>query len=185
MTNVKQWLLAAMLFALLGGCASAVPQAIREVPPDDVQIAQARRAPQAYRGKEVRWGGKIASVRNLKDETEVEIVGRRLNGDGRPRDEDISEGRFLAKVAGFLDPAVHAAGREVTVRGRLEDAAVERTIGEFRYLYPVVRAEQFYLWEPRQPPSRDYYGRYDDPFWNAWGPWGYPYWPYYRPWYHR
>ena len=47
----------------------------------------------------VRWGGAIASVENRRDETWIEIVERPLN-------TDKSAGRFLARVDGFLDPAV-------------------------------------------------------------------------------
>lgn len=187
LTPIRQWFVVAALMSL-AGCASAVPEAIRKAPDEDVRIATARRAPESVQGKAVRWGGKIAAVRNAKDETTLEIVGRQLNGDGRPRDEDQSEGRFLAKVAGFIDPAVYETGREVSVRGQLE-GAVKQDIGEFTYTYPVVRAEQVYLWPPRPLPQRypDHSDPFYDPFWyDPWSPWGAwsPYWPY-RPWYRR
>lgn len=178
---MRHWfLITAAMF--LGGCASTVPEAIRTAPAGDVRLAEARQDPTRFRDAAVRWGGNIVSVRNLREETVLEIVGRRLDSDGRPRDEDRAEGRFLAKTAGFLDPAIYASGREVTVRGRLAEA-IEQPIGEHRYVYPVVRAEQVYLWPVRQPPPSTY-PYYHDPFWwDPWYPWGYPYWPRYRPWY--
>jgi outer membrane lipoprotein len=138
-------------------------------------LVAVRETPEQFIGTAVRWGGAIVSVRNLKDETVVEIVSRQLDGDGRPRAEDQSEGRFLAQVTGFLDPAVYAGKREVTVSGRVA-GALRQSIGEFPYQYPIVRVEQIYLWEPRLQPNYDPYR--NDP----WYPWGYPYWPY-RPWY--
>ena len=161
---------------LLGSCASAVPESIRTAAPGDVQIVQVRAQPPLYRDAEVRWGGSIASTRNERDHTVVEIVARDLGSDGRPREEDKSLGRFLAKVQGFLDPAVYKPEREVTVRGRVE-GVVEQAIGEFRYAYPVIRVEHIYLWPPRLrlPPYPYPYPYYYDP----WYPWG---WPYYRPW---
>ena len=170
--------------ALLGGCATPVPEAIRTAPPTDVQLAEVRGEAQRFIGATVRWGGAIASVRNLASVTQMEIVGRRLDSDGRPYDEDQSAGRFLAEVAGFLDPTVYAAGREVTVRGVIE-RVVEDAIGDYRYTYPLVRAQQIYLWAPRLPPVPP---RYYDPYWyDPWYPWGWPYYYPYRypyPYYH-
>ncbi len=178
------WALAGAL-VLLAGCAT-VPEAIRRPPPGDLQPDEVRAAatPQDYLGATVRWGGTIAAVRNLAQETEIEIVARRLDGQGRPQGDDTSRGRFLVRVSGFLDPAIYAPERELTVRGRLE-GVLQRPIGEYPYRYPVVRAEQVYLWPPRptQPaPAPPYYY---DPFWyDPWYPWGWPYYryPFYRPW---
>ena len=167
--------------ALLGGCASVVPDAIRTAAPGNVQIAEVRAQPEQYRDAEVRWGGNIASTRNERDHTVLEIVARDLDGDGRPREEDKSLGRFLVKVQGFLDPAVYKTEREVTVRGRIE-GVVEQPIGEYRYTYPVVRADSIYLWPRRLhlAPHPYPYPYYYDPFWyDPWYPWG---WPYHRPW---
>lgn len=182
MRHIRLAALVAILTLLaLGGCAS-VPETIRRAPPGDVPPDEVRAAPQQYLGVTVRWGGSIVKVHNRQTETLIEIVARRLDSQGRPRAEDRSLGRFLAKVAGFLDPAIYAAGREVTVRGQFE-GMVEQPIGEFRYLYPIVRAEHVQLWPPRREPDYPYYY---DPFWyDPWYPWGWPYhpYPYYRPWY--
>jgi outer membrane lipoprotein len=159
---------------LLAGCATS-PEPIRSAPPDDLQLAAVRGDPDRYRGAVVRWGGQVAAVFNQRDETIVEIVARRLDSHGRPYDEDRSDGRFLVKSQGFLDPAIYASGRELTVHGSVEGMS-EKTIGEYRYRYPVVRADTLYLWPPRPPPEPVY--RYD-PYWpHPWYPWG---WPYYYP----
>ncbi|KPK70935.1 MAG: hypothetical protein AMJ84_07180 [Acidithiobacillales bacterium SM23_46] len=162
---------------LLSACASTVPEDIRKETERVVHIGEARQSPATFRGSEVRWGGTIASVRNERDATLIEIVSRRLDSDGQPYEEDRSEGRFLARAAGFLDPALYSAGREVTVRGRL-DGVREEAIGEFRYTFPLVAADHVYLWPKRPPPQPAY--PYD-PFWYyPWYPWG---WPYYQPYY--
>lgn len=177
-TRLLALLLGLVPLMSIGGCTT-VPEPIRKAPPGDVQPGEVRAAPQQYLGATVRWGGDIVKVHNRQSETLIEIVGRRLDSQGRPRAEDQSLGRFLAKVTGFLDPAIYAAGREVTVRGQLE-GTIEQPIGEFPYRYPVVRAEHVQLWPTRpQPPPYPYY----DPFWyDPWYPWGWPYYPYYRPW---
>ena len=165
-----------LIIVSLAGCGGA-PQTIRHAPDADVSLSQVRAAPEQFRGATVRWGGSIVAVRNLRDESVIEVVARRLEHGGRPLDEDRSDGRFLARVKGFVDPAIYAAGREVTVRGTVT-GMVEQTIGEHRYAYAQVVAEDVYLWPPRLPPQTYYY----EPFWDPWYPWG---WPYYYPPYHR
>ena len=177
---MRTYIVSVVAAVALGGCASVVPEAIRTAAPGNVQIAQVREQPQQFRDTVVRWGGNIVSTRNERDHTVLEIIGRDLDDEGRPREEDRSLGRFLAKVPGFLDPAIYKPEREVTVRGRIE-GVVEQAIGEFRYTYPLVRADDAYLWKPHPPltpyPYHPYH--YDPFFYDPWYPWGVPY---YRPW---
>ncbi|UCH52985.1 MAG: Slp family lipoprotein [Pseudomonadota bacterium] len=173
----KQWWIITLATAL--GACTTVPEPIKSAPPGDVQVAEARLDPERFRGTTVRWGGAIQSVRNERDSTVLEIVARRLDSSGQPREEDKSAGRFLAKAAGFLDPALYATGREVTVRGVI-DGVSDAMIGDFPYRYPIVRVEYLHLWAPRPPPLPPYYW---DPYWGYPGyPWGWPYrYPYYPP----
>jgi len=120
----RSWIL---LLLLLAACATNVPDAIREPPPDNLAVDDVRRDPETYVGPYVRWGGTIAGVENGKTETTIEIVARDLDSSGRPRLTDHSPGRFLARAAGFLDPAVYSKGREVTVTGTHLLAAAGRT----------------------------------------------------------
>jgi outer membrane lipoprotein len=183
---MKFWLMICGL-GFVTGCASTVPEPIRNPPPDDIPIAAVQRTPDVYRNAPVRWGGRVSSVKNLKDETQIEVISRQLDGRGRPQNDSDGNGRFLIKIPGFVDPAVYESGREVTVSGRV-DGTVEQTIGEFPYKYPVVRSDQIYLWE-RPPAPRTYtaHPAYYDPFWPSYWhhpfyPLGYPYYrPYYRP----
>lgn len=176
---MRSGILCAVMAMLLGGCASVVPETIRTAAPGNVQIVEVRTQPTQYNDALIRWGGNIVSTRNERDHTVLEIVARELDSDGRPLAEDKSLGRFLVKTQGFLDPEVYKSEREVTVRGRVE-GVIEQAIGGYRYVYPVVRADDIYLWKPRLPAA-PYYPYYYDPFW--YDPWGWPYyrhWPYYR-----
>ncbi|WP_018954965.1 Slp family lipoprotein [Thioalkalivibrio sulfidiphilus] len=158
----------------LGACASTVPEPIRQAPaaaplPDEVRADPAR-----FQGSQVRWGGVIAGVTNRSNDTLVEVVSRPLTSSGRPRETDVTQGRFLARVPGFLDPAVYASGREITVAGRV--AGLEsRRVGDFDYPYVLVDVETHYLWAVREPVRDPYYS----PWW--YDPW-YPYHPMYGPW---
>ncbi len=172
-----------MVLALgLGGCASSqVPVAIRQEPAVNPSIGAAVNRIESHRGMKVRWGGTVASVQNNQADSLVEVVGRNLDSQGYPLPGDTNLGRFMARVRGFIDPAIYKQGRSVTVAGTIEDK-MTRNIGEHPYTYPVVRADNFYLW----PNMANVYGRYPgyyDPYfypyygypgWGGWGPgWGY------------
>jgi outer membrane lipoprotein len=176
---------------LLSGCYGHIPVEIRDPAPDNPRLPEVRQDARSFIGRPVRWGGAIVKVDNLENETWIELVAKGLGDYGRPRDVDESDGRFIARVPGFLDPAIYREGREVTVYGRIE-AGIERSIGEKRYSYPLVVVETLYLWPdfeerryaydpyyffpyyyPAPYPYHGYYGYY--------GYSGYPYWPFRDP----
>lgn len=183
------WCLAvALKIYLLGaaGCASQVPLAIRgdgsDATSKPVSVPQVQHNPDAYSGQRVRWGGSILALRNLPESTEIEVLSRALARDGEPRVEADAEGRFIARLPGFLDPTQYPKDRLLTVVGVLAGVDV-RDVGDYPYRYPVVAVSSHYLWpkvEPRVFP-------YGSPwaYGSAW-PYGYPgyYGPYgYGSWY--
>lgn len=162
-----------LLSVVLAGCASPVPEAIRASASTDLGLAEVRRADSREPGGSARWGGEIIAIHNASAHSDVEILGRPLDGEGRPDSEAQALGRFIARRQGFVDPAEFAEGTEVTVRGRLIDRA-ELKIGDYRYHYPVLEVEHWYRWPERiqvPPPG------YRDPwFWDPW----YPFHPWHR-----
>lgn len=169
----------ALALLALAGCASTVPEPIRDAPEAAPLPDEVRSEPDRFAGDRVRWGGTIVAVSNEASSTEIEIVARPLDARGRPEPVDRSQGRFLARFDGFLDPAVYAEGRELTVTGTIQ-GATERTIGDYPYTYPVVDVTGQYLWARRQPVSERPPYPYD-PFWyDPWYPRSmfYPYCPY-------
>lgn len=163
---------AVLLGLLLAGCASEAPLLIRQAPPQPVSVAAVRQDPGRYQGRIVRWGGTIAGVENRHSETWVEIVDRPLWGDGRPREGDASDGRFVARVHGFLDPAIYEKGRAMTFYGKVDGEQV-RPVGEYPYHYPVVDTLSYHLWAPLPPPPR-----WPDGYWGPCSL-GDPFFPYY------
>lgn len=168
----------------LGGCASSVPKEIRQPPPGDLQLEQVLRQPQGGLGERVRWGGHIVTVENAERETRVILLAKPLDYGGRPKETDLSAGRFLARFDGFRDPVTYQEGRGLTVVGVLEPA-MTRAVGDYPYRYPVVRVETAYLWPPLPdyPPAYRWYpycSPFYDPFYDCyWDPWyrpGYRYW---------
>lgn len=159
-----------VLLLLLTGCASPVPKGLQVYEAGGPVLPEVRQDPERYVGSQVRWGGSIVSTQNAADATWIEMVGRPLDDSARPVSGDASEGRFLVRVEGFAEPTIYAAGRELTVVGRLQ-APRDGRIGTYEYRFPVVHAEVTHLWPERQESGyRDY-----DPFWYD------PWYPFYRP----
>lgn len=100
-------------------------------------------------GETVRWGGRIVSVEPRAQSSCFEVVAAPLNSAGRPQRVDQSEGRFIACRAGFYEPQVFQAGREITISGRI-DGFETRKVGDYDYRYPRVAADVVYLWPERR-----------------------------------
>lgn len=142
-------LMLAAALAALAACAT----------PFDVGTADRTTTPQqasadigALRGRTVAWGGVIVNARNLRDATQIEVLGYPLDRDNRPDTKAAPLGRFLALHPGYLETADYNAGRQLTVVGTITETR-EGSVGEARYLYPVVAATRLHLWpkEGRQP----------------------------------
>ena len=134
-----------------------------------------QQAEEQYLHSVVRWGGDIIGVRNEKDYTDVEVLARELGTGGKPLAQGQMDGRFVARIPGFLDPAEYAEGNRLTVKGQVIGLET-RKVGAFPYPYPVVQVISHYRWPPPQPEVRYVY----DPFYDPWWPhryWHrYPYW---------
>jgi len=158
------------LAVLLGGCASAFPGEVMRTVDTRISADDLRRDPAAYKGARVIVGGDILSTQPKPGETEIELLARRLRDDDSPERSDRSPGRLLLRSADFLDPAVYAAGRRISVIGTVSGVE-ERKVGELPYRYPVIAVERIRLW----PQEVAQYGAY-----YPWGAWPYgPYDPYY------
>lgn len=174
--------IALLLVLVLTGCASSIPQVIRIAPSNSPSLSVAREAAEQVVGTPVRWGGTIARIENKETETWIEVVDKELRKGGQPMDTDKSQGRFIARVVGFLDPAIYEKGRQITVSGSLEKPVVSR-IGEFTYLFPVVKVDTHYLWEAK--PDVVYYEPLPYWYYDPWFPYRHPglfygpsyYWP--------
>ena len=139
------------------------------VPFQDVQ-----KAPQKYINKNVLWGGMIIETDVKPNATFIKVIDRDLDYEKRPKEGDKSNGRFIVRYPGFLDPAIYKPGREITVIGTL--SGVERQpVGEFQYTYLLVDSKHLHLWETRAKYRRPAY--WDYPLM----PFPYSSYPYYPP----
>jgi outer membrane lipoprotein len=183
-TTMRLYLLLACL--ALSACVG-LPSAVRDVPVKDVSYGEASEHPERYKDVAVRWGGVIIDVDNEENATLVQVLSYPLNFYGRPQLTKPSEGRFVIKSSEFLDPAVYAKDREITVAGALE-GDIQRMIGKKAVQLPLISSTAIYLWPVYQNSPYGYgygfggygfspfygYGLYGSPYY--WGGYYRPYW---------
>jgi len=168
-----------LVVATLSGCAttSNLPELIGMPPENVIDVSEVQQDPQRFLGERVRWGGTIIGVENLEETTRIEILSRPLSKSGKPTEDRPGQGRILAELEGFVDPANYPEGRLLAVAGEVA-GVVERPIGRYPYVYPVVKVEAQYLWPKpvtKVYPYPYYYDPFYDPFIDPWYPYGYRY----------
>ena len=138
--------------ALLGaGCAGTpFPEELTRSVDRGLTLNELRADPRAHVGARVILGGDIVLTVPRPGETDIEILSRRLGGGDVPERGDRTDGRFLVRAREFLDPAVWARGRRLTVLGTVAGRE-ERPVGELPYAYPVISAERIKLWPADTP----------------------------------
>ena len=141
----------------------------------DLTLKEVLKNTDQYKGTTVLWGGTIIETINRSGETLIIVLQTDLDYERRPGSIDQSEGRFIVKKTGFLDPEIYAKDRKITVIG-LVNGNEDFPLGEIRYQYPVVKATQLILWEKLENQAPYY-----DPWY--WGP--YPSWWNHYPYYHH
>lgn len=163
---------------LIAACAPFSKNVMRQVDPS-VQFDEIQKSPESYQSKTVMIGGVIIETHNEKDETTIKVMQTNLDIEKRPVNRDLSQGRFLIRYAGFLDPVIYDKGREMTVVG---DVVGKEThpLGDVQYVYPVIRAREIHLWKKRKTYEDQFRRPYPYPFW-----WDrYPYWWHRHPYYY-
>jgi outer membrane lipoprotein len=160
---------------LLTGCASVFPEEKLAGVDRSVTLGVLRSDPDRFRQARVLLGGEIVQTRPRTGSTEIEVLSRPLGERDAPQYTDFSDGRFLLVAPDFLDPAVYAVGRRLSVVGTVTGSE-ERPLGERPYRYVIVAVDQLYLW-PRPVGTLYPYGPYSYPYY--YDRFGRPYWPYY------
>jgi outer membrane lipoprotein len=107
----------------------------------------------------VHWGGSIIKTTNLQDSTRIEVLCHPLDRSGLPDLSAQAQGRFILFQTGYLEAADYATGRLVSVVGKLTQTQT-MLVGEAHAVFPVVQAQQLYLWPPDAQPfsSRFHFG---------------------------
>ncbi len=161
--------LVCVLFSV-NGCAPPISKQLREQISEELTLKVVLKNPDAYKGKTILWSGVIVSSVNLKEGTIIEVLQKPADMQGKPKDVDESEGRFLALYSGYLDVAIYTQERKVTVAGQVQGKKIQ-PLGEIDYTYPLISAKEIHLW-PVEKEQRVYY-----PYPYRHYPWWYgPYW---------
>lgn len=171
---MKRLAIMVMVFSVLG-CAPVLRKDFLERGVRDVPLSTVIANPAAFTDRLFVLGGVIISSKATAEGTLIEAIFVPVNGRGYLEDISPLTQRFLAlspKSAGFLDPAIYAKGRSISLAGAFKGLR-SGFIDEMDYAFPFFEIEEVYLWpEERYPPVPYPY-------------WGYPYYPYppyYSPW---
>lgn len=139
---------------MIAGCAPVISQeALKEVN-QRVHFEQLLEDPEAYRGRIVMLGGDIIETQNFPEKTLIVVLQRSLGFRKKPATEDVSKGRFIISVQGFLDPAIYRPRRKVTVVGSVVGKEV-RPLGEIEYTYPIIAKRELYIWPLEEFPETE------------------------------
>ncbi len=133
-----------ILGLLLNGC-TGLPTAIQNAPYMNLSYNQVSSDSNSFKDAPVRWGGIIISVENEAQASLMQVVFHPLDFNGRPQTYHAGQGRFVIQVAEFLDPAVYAKDKEITVAGVIA-GDIELTVGKRTIRVPLLTATAIHLW---------------------------------------
>jgi outer membrane lipoprotein len=94
---------------------------------------------------QVLWGGVIIQTTNVSGGTEIEVLDYPLAGGQRPDVAKTARGRFIATTERYLETVDYAAGRQITLIGRITGVRNGK-IGEADYRYAIVALDDIHLW---------------------------------------
>jgi outer membrane lipoprotein len=130
---------------LFTGCASVISEQSRKLVDSNDPFKVIKQAPDAYIGKHVMLGGRIANVKNSAEGAQLEIVQFELSSTGYPEDTFISYGRFLATSSSYMDPMIYRKGMLITLVGEIKGKKTMR-LDDMDYTYPVLTMREWYIW---------------------------------------
>lgn len=135
---------------LLSSCATAnIPKTLRAQVDPSLTFEQMRKNPEAHKGKTMVIGGEVLRVNNQADGSYLEILQAPLDGSDRPRETELSQGRFIAYSKEYIDPEVYALKRQITIAGEVEGKKVQPLEeGQADYAYPLLKIAHIHLWPP-------------------------------------
>ncbi len=157
------------LFLISAGCVSLISRELRSELSPDITFKQVVKDPDAHKGKTILISGIILGSRNTKEGTLIEILQKPTDINGRPKDVDDSDGRFLALYDGYLETAIYSRGREVAVAGEITGKKI-LPLGEIDYIYPLISIKEVHLFKVKKEEAFSYYPY---PYWWRYHPWWY------------
>ena len=139
------------------------------------------------KGRTVIVGGEILQTTNLRDGTRIEVLQRPLSDSEAPKLTETTGGRFMVLCKEYLDPAVYAQQRRITVAGQVL-GTYDGKVGEADYTYPLISCEETHVFPSAATEFLRYAANpwwYGGPYYYPWivGAYPYAFWgPYWRYW---
>jgi len=152
--RVMKYIVLLCMVLFIASCAHVMPEEVRAQIDEKITTTDLFREPEAYTGVKVMLGGMIIESRNTNTGTFIEVLQKPLDRRGRPRDIDESVGRFIVQYDGYLDTALYAEGKSITVAGEVLGTEM-RPLGETDYRYIILKSIKLKLVDPaRRVPVR-------------------------------
>ena len=133
-------ILALLALCCLSGCAHNISEQSRSQADMSIPFGSLFRDPDAYKGKFVILGGRIADKTPLEDGVQLEVVQYSLDGMESPNESSVSGGRFLAVVPASLAAPVCRSGMLVSLAGEVVGKKVQQDYG-----YPVIAVKELHV----------------------------------------
>ncbi len=137
---------------LVTGCTPVISKPVLNSADRSIAFQDLQAHPEQFVGKTVVVGGQIVTATVKEDETWIEVVQKALDRDLKPEETDRSQGRFIIVFKGFVDPAIYAAGRQITVAGEVQGKKV-LPLNQIKYTYPVIVPKEHHVWQPGEKSS--------------------------------
>ncbi len=142
---MREKILTLLLIAIVTGCASGIPKESLKQADREITFQSVVRDPDRYSGKVIVAGGQIISTIVQQGVTWVEVLQHPLDWRERPKETDISYGRFLVRFEGFADPAIYSPGKKITIIGEVAGHKTQ-PVDHMQYPFPVLIPREQYLW---------------------------------------
>jgi outer membrane lipoprotein len=171
-SSIRAFVLAPLLLFCASACAQrdVIPQRLEDRLDRDLRFAEVQRQPDAYRGKLMLVGGKVMSVKPVKDGTRIELLEMPLSPDLLP---DVTRqganSRFVVMDLDkkISDPAVLENNELITIVGEVLGSDIV-TIDEHTQQVPKFAIRHVTVWERDSllpfhgytVPTPSGYGRY-------------------------
>lgn len=163
MRNAAALLIIAAL--TIQACTYAISRDIKAKADKTITFPMILSDPDTFKGKLVIMGGTIATLKNTKTGSYLEVVQKELDYWGKPERTETSSGRFIVFTPAYLDSWVYSAGRDITVAAEIAGTR-HKANTEFDFKHPLLISKELKLWD--RPEARK-----KDPLW--WDPLNDPY----------
>jgi outer membrane lipoprotein len=148
---MAKWFFPVSIFFLASSaCAPVISKQSLSQADMNVTFQELQKDPERYGGKVVLLGGQILGTNAQEGQTWIEVLQKPLGSRQRPKDTDLSYGRFLIRFPDFRDPAIYAPGRLITVLGEVQGGHLS-PLSRTTYNYPVLVPREAHLWRPEEP----------------------------------